>query len=266
MRVPNFLCIGAQKAGTSWLEVMLRQHDQIFLPPIKEVHFYDYLYMPGHDAWIRSSFQKTAAKLRKTPEFTAYIDRLSEIPRRSEAWYSEIFSLPEAEGRLLGEITPAYSILPVEGIRHVKWTNPDVRIIYILRDPVDRALSQLRMAANRGGSSAVGEKDLKKMKVERVLARSSYEKSISRWESVFPTEQMLFLPYSRISSDPASFLASIETFLGVDSRSYGQSDEKVHQTKPVEISQGVEEFLVERLQGERRFLADRFGPEFARQN
>ena len=65
MPAPDFLCIGAQKAGTSWLDVMLRQHPGVFLPPMKEVHFYDFIYLPEHRRWIRAGFGKHLRAARR---------------------------------------------------------------------------------------------------------------------------------------------------------------------------------------------------------
>ena len=41
MDLPDFLCIGAQKAGTSWLNNVLLEHPQVFMPPVNELHFFD---------------------------------------------------------------------------------------------------------------------------------------------------------------------------------------------------------------------------------
>ena len=140
---PDFLCIGAQKAGTSWLDVMLRQHPGVFLPPMKEVHFYDFIYLPEHRGWIRTGFRKHLRQARRARGLRRPISRGSRRCRGAQdAWYAAVFDHPDAAGRVTGEITPAYSILPAEGVARVRATNPAMKIVFIVRDPVDRALSQ----------------------------------------------------------------------------------------------------------------------------
>lgn len=275
MPAPDFLCIGAQKAGTTWLDRMLRQHPGVFLPPMKEVHFYDFLYIPEHRGWIRKSFDKHAEAQTRgrglgrimagRPDFGAYFQRLATLPRRQDAWYEAVFDHPSAEGRCRGEITPAYSILPPEGIAHVRATNPAMRLILIVRDPVDRALSHLRMAANRRNRPGI---DLAWLEaeapdlLEAALSRSAYRENIARWEAVFPPEQLLCLPFPRIRTAPEALLRQVEVFLGLAPHAYAGLADSVHKTAPVTIDPAVATLLEARLAPERAWLADRFGARF----
>lgn len=267
MPAPDFLCIGAQKAGTSWLDQMLRQHPGVFLPPMKEVHFYDFLYIPEHRGWIRKSFDKHAGAQargwgRGKPDFRAYFDRLGTLPRRQDAWYEAVFDHPSAEGRCKGEITPAYSILPEAGIAHVRATNPAMRLILIIRDPVDRALSHLRMAASRRNRPDVGlawlEDEMPDL-LEAALSRSAYRDNIARWEAAFPPEQLLYLSFSRIRTAPEAVLREVEGFLGLAPHAYAGLTESVYKTAPVTVDPAVTALLETRLAPERAWLAERFG-------
>ena len=51
MALPHFLGIGAQKAATSWFWTNLRAHPEVWMPPFKELHYFDHLYVPEHRAW-----------------------------------------------------------------------------------------------------------------------------------------------------------------------------------------------------------------------
>lgn len=280
MPAPDFLCIGAQKAGTTWLDRMLRQHPRVFLPPMKEVHFYDFLYIPEHRGWIRTSFQKHVDRQEQgkgigrllkgrekgTDAFAGYFARLAALPRRQDTWYEAVFDHPDAEGKRRGEITPAYSILPAEGIAHVRATNPAMRLLYIVRDPVDRALSHLRMAAarrGRPGIELIWLEDERPELLEAALARSAYRENIARWEAVFPPEQMLYLPFARIRTAPEALLRQVEGFLGLAPHAYEGLADSVHKTAPVEVDPAVTALLEERLAGERAWLAARFGDAHA---
>lgn len=264
MSAPEFLCIGAQKAGTSWLYAMLRQHGEVFLPPMKEIHFFDFIYIPSHRKWIRGSFKKSLRKLRRDATWGPYMAQLAEMPRRDDDWYAAVFAHPAAEGRVRGEITPAYSLLPSRGIDRVRAVNPDMKIILIIRDPVDRALSHLRMAAERRDWDSVNADRIEEAGIlPAVLARSSYRENIARWEAVFPAGQILYLPYAQIRSAPEAFLRRAEDFLGIGAHDYRNLGDSVHKTRPVAVAPDLAGALAHQLQGERDWLAGRFGAAFA---
>ena len=63
MTLPSFLCIGAQKAGTTWLHAQLRSHPKVWLPPIKELHYFDHKFVKGQKKWTRS-FIKSRTEVR----------------------------------------------------------------------------------------------------------------------------------------------------------------------------------------------------------
>ena len=108
LRLPRFMGIGAHKAGTSWLHVNLQAHPQLFLPRQKELHYFD-----------------------------------SYFHSRTLRFYSGQFE--SADAKIRGEITPAYSILSPKRIRFIRKIMPDVRLIFIMRNPIDRSWSAALM-------------------------------------------------------------------------------------------------------------------------
>ena len=107
----DFLGIGAQKAGTTWLYEQLRLHPDISFPAGKEVHFWDLQYERGIE------------------------------------WYRPLFTHDKC--KCLGEITPAYAMLSKVHIEEIRDINPSLKIIYILRNPIHRAWSSALMALKR---------------------------------------------------------------------------------------------------------------------
>ena len=83
---------------------------------------------------------------------------------------------------------------------------PPVKIIYIVRDPFDRALSQIRMNAERRGISGNGADWLALAREPDIASRGAYATYVPRWEAAFPEEDVLFLPYKRIGNDPAGVM------------------------------------------------------------
>src|SRR5665647_1032714 len=106
----NFLGIGAQKCGTTWLYETLSRHPKIAFPGGKEVHYWD------------------------NPQ------------ARSVSWYIDPFA---NDNLVNGDITPAYGILAPETIQQIHALLPELRLIYLVRDPIERAWSSAKMALGR---------------------------------------------------------------------------------------------------------------------
>lgn len=181
MPLPEFLGIGAQKAGTTWLYQNLRRHPGLFLPEPKELHYFDWNY-----------------------------DR----PLRT---YSRHF-LPGA-GRVKGEITPNYSTLPAARIAFLRTILPRLRLILLLRNPVERAWSQAVMnLVEKTGRSVHEVPDaefLRHFADERSVARGDYLANLDRWRQFFPDEQFFCGFFEAIAERPRALLKEVFRFLGV---------------------------------------------------
>jgi len=166
---PDFLGIGAQKAGTTWLWAQLKQRSDVWMPERKEIHYFDrhipepnYLAEkrltarlfgrePQHRAWRQmmwADFRQSWGKrdlhsLRWQAQF--YFGRIDDD------WYHSLF--PQDENLLCGEITPAYSILPEENVAQIARSLPNLKILLLLRNPIERAWSQVRFDWTRGARS-----------------------------------------------------------------------------------------------------------------
>lgn len=205
----SFLCIGAQKAGTTWLYHMLRKFDQLSLPSQKELHFFD---------WHRT---------------------------KGLGWYSRQFDL-QSSGKLLGEITPDYATLSKDKIREIRFLFPAVKVVFIARDIVDRAWSALLMELRtsalglEAGEFPTDENKMSRLERDKYLKqadpdrysddyfierlkhsthslRNDYATSLRSWLSIFPKEQLLILNYSDISSRPRELIHSVVKFIGLNS-------------------------------------------------
>ena len=271
--LPSFLCIGSQKAATSWLWTMLRQHPEIWMSPLKEIHFFDHLYDPKNTRWrIKSAKKQIAVSIRQHLKgekidfkYLKYLVNLAVTPIFTESWYSECFNRPEAIGKSCGEITPAYSTLSEEGVEYVKkFLGPDLKLIYIIRNPLDRAVSHLKMKLTRGKTDAPDNATILKMAHDpEILKNGNYQQNIPRWEKYFPRENFLYLPYKEVRTDPAGFLSQIEDHLAVSRLSkYRGSKERVHKTKEVEIPGNVLAYLKKELAPQNEFLIKRFGEDW----
>src|SRR5690606_19149476 len=122
--LPNFLVIGAQKAGTTWLYDVLRRHPDIFLPETKELSYFCQLDSDGNE--------------------------LNHFSRLDLAWYEGFFSAQDTE-TAIGEISPMY-LCDEMAPRRIASTFPSIKLIAALRDPVERAASEYWMTFNKRAS------------------------------------------------------------------------------------------------------------------
>ena len=177
----NFMGIGAQKSGTTWLHNTLSGHSGIAFPGAKEVHFWD------------------------RPD------------GRSVDWYLQLFS---DENRINGDITPAYAFLPQETIQKIYQAFPTLRLIYLIRNPVERAWSSARMALGRAEmlhEEASDQWFIDHFNSRGSLARGDYETSIRNWRSIYPSNQLLIIRYETIGNDPVEVANTCLKHIGLES-------------------------------------------------
>src|SRR4051812_36047156 len=116
---PNFLCIGAQKAGTGWLYEQLRSHPDFWMPPLKEVHYFDRLGKGragrNDKSQDRLDTGRKAARDERDRDFVAMMQKLNA---RSEIDFECYAALFQSKGSLIaGDITPGYSTLTEDVVR-----------------------------------------------------------------------------------------------------------------------------------------------------
>ena len=182
LNLPDFLGIGATRAGTTWLDRNLRAHPDLFLPEQKELHYFDRHYDTGlyvYTRWFRAGRDKVK-----------------------------------------GEITPAYGVLPVERIRFIRAIMPDVRLIFIMRNPIERSWSEavynVRRAANVDNLDDVPLDVFRQLlDSEATVSRSDYLRTLDQWLSVFPQEQLYVAFFELIYQEPQTLLTAVFEHLGV---------------------------------------------------
>lgn len=176
MTLPRFLGIGAMKAGTTTLHAHLAAHPGVVVPTSrKEVMFFDRYWDRGLD------------------------------------WYTAHF--PDHDDRVPGEVTPGYLMHP-EAPARVAATLPGVRLIVVLRHPVDRAISQYRFFIKERAYPH----DLARFLEEHpnAIARGRYAEQLERWLARVRREQLLVLYFDDLVGDTAATMARVYRHIGVD--------------------------------------------------
>lgn len=176
----KFIGIGAQKSGTSWLYEVLARHPSVRFPGGKEVHFWD-----AHRS-------------------------------KGIAWYANLFG---DAGQCAGDITPAYAILPAEVIREVHAHFPDVALIYLMRNPIERAWSSARMALARAEmqfAEASEQWFIDHFRSAGSLARGDYAQCLKNWLACYPREQLLIARHEALIDDPLALANRVLAHIGLD--------------------------------------------------
>jgi hypothetical protein len=181
LMLPDFMCIGAQKAGTSWLWENLHFHEEVYLPENRYIHFFD-----------------------------------RNLGRSLES-YAKLFN--KGEGKVKGEVIPGYGIVSSGRVALIHRIMPDLKIILILRNPIDRAWSHAVMHFTK----------FKKMKLadvtdEQLIAhfnsdlsriKGNYLRILSNWKRYYPEKNFLILFNEELSHNPKATLNRVFGHIGV---------------------------------------------------
>lgn len=212
---PEFLVISPPKTGTTWLADNFRCHPELFVPAIKEVKYFSSLHR--------------------------VLDR---------DWYLRHFD--PAGMKKAGDVSPSYAALPVPMIRRIREQLPDIKLIFLMRDPIGRAWSHARHVHRYRELTFATETAEGACPWRRVvsddwsLTCGDYLGHLQRWTSVFPKSNFFVGFYESIEAEPLEFLARIFGFLGVDphaSMDHAPVHERLLPGVPEEMSPSLEAYL-----------------------
>ena len=273
---PNFICLGAQKAGTAWLSQCLQAHPELWNPGIKELHFFDRAESSDNEiknisvALTKNRLKKLKRKA-KSKEFLIKEDFLQAIIKSKQITFQDylnFFALAPST-RKTWEITPSYGCMGIKKIEKMNELLPDTKYLYIVRDPVNRALSSLRMTLERRSRSNSDEEQSTIIErwLKLQLDGGCYSKQIPKMNKILGDNQkIIFLPFGLIKNKPQEFMDQVEMHIGISKGDYKDLLSKpYHQTSKLITIPEQTKFIIEtELQSEKNFLLNLFGEEFAR--
>jgi hypothetical protein len=207
---PDFMCVGAQKGGTSWLYQQLASHPDFWMPRIKELHYFDLFSRP-----------KTGPRRPRDGRDTWFLERIKDLANRSYIDLENYARLFEPKGPLLsGDITPAYSMLNDEIIERITGYFPNLKVIFLARDPVERAWSQLSMGVRVGMIRPFDVANIhvviRNLLHPGVLLRSYPSKIVARWRRYVGPDRFRVYFFDDLERNPTELRRSILDFLGAD--------------------------------------------------
>lgn len=179
--LPTFIVIGAKKAGTTSLYRHLLDHPAVWLPESKRIEFFSTARWELGTSWYEDQF----ARGRRAPA--------------------------------RGEISTSYTRFPIvpDVPARMRAVVPDVRLLYLVRDPLERIESHYRHLVVEGSEMRPIDVAVLANPAE-YIARSRYHLQVTRYLEHFPREQLLLLTTEALRDDPGATLSQVYAFLGVD--------------------------------------------------
>lgn len=211
---PDFFCVGAQKGGTTWLYQQLASHADFWMPPLKELHYFDQMSRSRHPA--RGERGNIHPRDQRDVQFLEAMNKLCEGPHIDLDSYAQIFA---PKGALLsGDITPGYCMVPDEIIQRIITHFPNLKVLFLARDPVERAWSELCMGVRGGGIPPFDVSDFdevtRNLLRPDVILRSYPSTIVARWRRHVHPDRFRVYFFDDLEKDPAELRRSIIQFLG----------------------------------------------------
>jgi hypothetical protein len=217
------ICIGAQRAGTTWLADYLRAHPEVHLSPIKEVHYFDARHAPKwclkYEGEMLAEFQREAARLTlEVAADPALNHKLGAILLRlrmvaDPSAYMKFMSWGSAGRRLLVDVTPDYAMIGEDGFRAMRDVHDDVRLVFRLRNPADRFWSTLRFNRTHNPRFDIDAMFDRLLKREDFMLLADYGRTLRAARAAFGAERVHVSFYERAFTQDA--VDSLCRFLGV---------------------------------------------------
>ena len=268
----NFIGIGAQKSGTSWLYKQFGKSNQIDLPPIKELHYFDRSESyPSPNFLSQTKLTSRLFDLKWTAK--ALLKIKDEKNNRqwykkwffsdfTDEWYLSLFSEFE---NCKGEITPAYAMLNEDDVAKMsKLLGRDTKIIYMLRHPVERAWSSYKYM-NKIKDYTFDDYEHAKnyMQSDYQVLRSQYLKTIKLYKKYFDSIFIGF--FDAVVEKPEELLTDIFKYLKLETNEINEFidlKKKVNTSKQINIPKEVQDFLQDMYSDEIEQLSKLYGGYF----
>ena len=202
MKLPTFLIVGVQKAGTTSIYGYLKEHPQVYMSPRKETNFF------------ATDWEKRIEKKIEKKPWQGDKPRIDSWER-----YCELFQDVRDE-IAIGEASPNYFVKYETSSEMIQRYVPDVKMIAILRNPVDRAYSDylmhLRDGINAGKVRSLSEQVKFKADTSSTIKKGLYYPPVKHYFDTFGQEKLKIFLYDDLTKDSLKMMQEIYRFIGVD--------------------------------------------------
>lgn len=195
-----FVGIGAAKCGTTWVSDYLRRHPSVFMPAHKEMHVFDALFGPKAGQRSGPQIRLLRAAMEKGNDRQVRDRALCWAMLEDITLYKDFFERYRKARPVYGEITPAYSSIGQSGFEAIHSLFPEAKLIFSMRNPVDRLWSDVKHQVHLSNSFRREEPrdplTVMAQHLERrsaFLSRGDYAATLEAAETVFPRERIFLL-------------------------------------------------------------------------
>lgn len=253
-RFPDFLIIGPQRTGTTWIHENLRDHPDILWPREKEIFYFSRLKTPDHPKFVSADLDWYLAQFHDPLWLRAVKTALSF--RSSQSLYRP---------RVRGEATASYAAMDRDVIEEIVALNPRIRAIMMIRNPIDRAWSHAKkdLVRNRGRRfEDVSEREFEEFFRDPYQLRcAQYAKNHENWSACLAKGHLFVGKFDDVAARPVQLLGDICRFLAVreDRRYLGRAvDRPVNPTAAEPIPERYRAMLSRLLVAEIEELERKF--------
>lgn len=277
---PDFLILGPQRTGTTWLTKHLRNHPEIFLSYPKELYFLSNIGTEKN--FYQDRYKKTKFSIQPKDKLKyflqiIYIKLITGNSNSKELeWYLSFFKddffykvssyfKKVRKTRVKGEATASTIIISEALIKDLVHINPNLKSIIIVRNPIERAWSHakhdLLKTQQRNMKDVSDDEFIAHIKNKSQIERGLYSKNIQKWEKYLKKNRLYLDTFNNLSSNPKEFIENILKFLGVNQElSYLSAalDKKVNPTKPIKIPEKFRSILEDLFSEEIKVLKEQY--------
>ena len=232
--LPQLIGLGTQKGGTSTLNNMLRLHKRFNLPTKKEIHY-----------------------------FSQHWDQ-------SLQWYKNYYK-DSTDTKINVDITPYYLFHP-EAASRIQMVVPDAKLIVLLRDPVERTISQYFHAKRLGFEElsimdAIAQEEIRMKEnysyshqKHSYIGRSKYIKQLERYEALFKKSQLLIIKSEDYFKNPRDIWQKIEVFMDIEPEKFPNNIKKANEGKgeSLHVDYKIKEYLREIFRETKQKVKERY--------
>jgi len=176
-RLPNFLFIGSAKCGSTWLYRALRAHPQIFVPPAKDIYYFDRYYNKG------------------------------------SKWYASFFKPAPANAMAVGELSHDY-LYSTKAAGRIAKDLAGVKLLAAVRNPIERAYSAYLFQKRNGTAGRDFDETVERS--PNIVQRGRYADALEVYFDLFGRDRVKVMLFDDLKADAQALTRDVYTFLGVD--------------------------------------------------
>lgn len=257
-----FIGIGAQKAGTTWLANYLSSHPEVFMSPLKELHYFNSKHIhPIFNTFfvrdIRKILKDNNGQLdnRQLRKVLLNLERLDILDNED---YMNFYKRRVRDQKVFGEITPAYSMLSRDVYEEISRLHDDVKFIFGMRNPADRFWSHLRHARKYNENFDPKENFYKKLNDREFIKRTNYKRTILELEKAVNRDNIFYYFYEDLFSEKGKdVVKELTKFLGID---YIEPDfdKNINVSEKIDIDDNLKNVAIKKFEYVVKFVDKHF--------